>query len=758
MEAAVRALRIGQYQLFRGYSQEAINITKQHSLGWVEFGFRVLRFRHELIAGSTEWNLDELRKEADYDYKLRGDIAAAMDHFYGEVLSIIQSVQRELTPEQLDAFLGQLSRHAEAFGCSFLASQLDGTREEIRTTGLTEQTGHQLQTVIDELKIKIQKEYRSVRADVLLLAAEFKSKLGDLETAGEILQEAERVAEGIPQKRLQASLMRVDLFENAKDLEGAIKAAEKAVEVAKGGVPILGMQASARLQQLRNKRAAQGQQPYQTIDGPPPALGRTEQVFVELDRAHEQLFQKQFDAALSTLQSAFACANTPALQRPIIGERAIVLWELGRYLEAGSDIDEAIRLLADEAAIDRTGNASDLRSRISEEENLYLLKAVLEAQAERPGEAWLAAERGRASILKREITRAGGTDLAAEESGFDSVRSWLASERAAMLSFGATRWGTLALSAGPGDAEPERMLLPVTYGELQKLLAPPLESESSSLWTDVIFGSLPQLSAELIYRLHDRILKITSAARVLYILPDSFLFRAPFAALTMRDGRALIDVIPVAMIPSATILLWCASRRQRVQDRCVLAIGVGEEESFHFRDQAIRVAALPWSSAPKTLLDSDATVERFTAEAPLYPVLYVASHGGLLSEVHDSMTASRIELANKQPLTARDVLGWKISADLVFLNGCQSGRFRLDGRTQVNGFFRAFPIAGANTLVATIAHVDPQKASDLSEIFFQEWLRGATKAEALKTAQLRLKGRGLPSKDWASHCLIGDFV
>ena len=109
-------------------------------------------------------------------------------------------------------------------------------------------------------------------------------------------------------------------------------------------------------------------------------------------------------------------------------------------------------------------------------------------------------------------------------------------------------------------------------------------------------------------------------------------------------------------------------------------------------------------------------------------------------------------------VTANDVLDWKLNADLVFMNVCQGGRFRMEGRTQVNGFLRAFPLAGARSIVAAVTHVDPLAAGELAVEFYRVWSGGVSKATALQKAQQKLRAKypGQSSK-WASHSLMGDY-
>jgi hypothetical protein len=138
---------------------------------------------------------------------------------------------------------------------------------------------------------------------------------------------------------------------------------------------------------------------------------------------------------------------------------------------------------------------------------------------------------------------------------FPAIRDWLADEQAAILTFAPVRWGILALLAGPGDAEPQAVLLrSFTAGDLNRLLAPEISLESTA-WTERIFSSVGALSAGLVQPLRDRLLSAVEHARVLYIVPSSCLYYAPFAALELAAG------------PHGWPATACGSRRS-LQARC----------------------------------------------------------------------------------------------------------------------------------------------------------------------------------------------
>jgi CHAT domain-containing protein len=278
------------------------------------------------------------------------------------------------------------------------------------------------------------------------------------------------------------------------------------------------------------------------------------------------------------------------------------------------------------------------------------------------------------------------------------------------------------------------------------------------LWGDILTHALPQLEQLLLSPLRE----VVQHCRVLYLVPDSQLYFVPFAALTFADGTALIDHCALATVPSATILKWCRSRRPNQPRRDLLALGVGEASDKNTRTiafaeyaQAIAQAINALGVTETKLLPETTTAKQLLAEARHCTILHLACHGTIDETNLDMLAASSLMLADQ--LTARDVFNTQLSTELVFLNACMSGGFRLRISGEVGGFWQAFLHAGTASLIATLFYVHPDSAQQLALAFYKEWLKGGvTKAEALRRAQRQLRQQCAELSWWASHILIGD--
>jgi CHAT domain-containing protein len=119
-------------------------------------------------------------------------------------------------------------------------------------------------------------------------------------------------------------------------------------------------------------------------------------------------------------------------------------------------------------------------------------------------------------------------------------------------------------------------------------------------------------------------------------------------------------------------------------------------------------------------------------------------------------------------LTADEVYGLRLDADLVVLSGCRTALGPIDGEGAM-GYTRAFLAAGAASVVATLWDVPDRTTYDVMRAFYARWTAGRGPASSLRAAQLsvlrdlragriRADGGPLPPSPrlWAGIVLVGE--
>jgi CHAT domain-containing protein/tetratricopeptide (TPR) repeat protein len=286
--------------------------------------------------------------------------------------------------------------------------------------------------------------------------------------------------------------------------------------------------------------------------------------------------------------------------------------------------------------------------------------------------------------------------------------------------------------------------------------------------------------------------KVLAKKRWLFTL-EGPLFDLPFAALNRVAGKFLIEDHSLQIASGALMLR--AGGHQDASDGGFLAVGDPiynladprtrddrasrwltvfsrasyEKEPVFARlwgtAREIEVSARSWNAPVTTMLTgSQVSPENFWSKVQTKPdIIHIATH--ILEENEKPQTGwiafSLGGNGQLQYVTPQDILAKSISAKLVVLSGCSSGKADIQPATGLMGLTRAWLAAGAGAVIATRwPTVDDDGA------FFESFYRSLRQsgqmnpAAALQAASVEMLRSGTwrakPSF-WAGYFLIGNY-
>jgi CHAT domain len=283
---------------------------------------------------------------------------------------------------------------------------------------------------------------------------------------------------------------------------------------------------------------------------------------------------------------------------------------------------------------------------------------------------------------------------------------------------------------------------------------------------------------------------------LLCVVPHGPLHLLPFAALRWSPEEYLIERIGLASAPSATVLRFCQYKNPRRRQRhhrptsCFVACAPTPDDNpalfdadrealetiFSGRD-GLRFTSL--TGPPGTL---PASKDMIAKHASCHDVIHLACHGVFASDLgsQDALESALLvsngrtvptlgDLRRLPPqergaflMSAREVFGFDLQADLVTLRACSSGRAEVHSGDELLGLSRAFLYAGSPSLIVALWNVSQRSSRVLLNEFYRLWLDESAllpKWAALREAQVRmLRGRDRHPYHWAPYVLVGDWL
>lgn len=248
-----------------------------------------------------------------------------------------------------------------------------------------------------------------------------------------------------------------------------------------------------------------------------------------------------------------------------------------------------------------------------------------------------------------------------------------------------------------------------------------------------------QLYQVLIEPIADK-LPTNPEAHVIFI-PQQSLLMIPFSPLQDASGKYLLEQHTILTAPAIMLLSLTHQQRQRVPESVKEWLVVGNPEPMPqdftplpaAKQEALAIASLMKTQA---ITGKVATKAEILQRMPSSRVIHLATHA-ILDESQG--LGSAIALSASSPdngwLTASEILDLKLSAELVVLSACNTGRGRITGDGFI-GLSSSVILSGASSAIVSLWSIPDSPTAFLMKEFYRHLQQNPDKAQALRQAML----------------------
>ncbi|HEY9607143.1 MAG TPA: CHAT domain-containing protein, partial [Allocoleopsis sp.] len=260
--------------------------------------------------------------------------------------------------------------------------------------------------------------------------------------------------------------------------------------------------------------------------------------------------------------------------------------------------------------------------------------------------------------------------------------------------------------------------------------------------------------------------------RVIFI-PQKYLFFVPFGAIQAPTGKYLIEQHTILTAPAIQVLDLTHKQRQRVSGKDNLVVGNPTMPSIppEFGQAPQPLPSLPGAEEEakdiasllntKAITGNQATKAAILQRMSSAKIIHLATHGLLddFKEYQQFRIPGAIALAPEGTddgfLTASEILNLKLSAELIVLSACDTGKGEITG-DGVLGLSRALILAGVPSAIVSLWSIPDAPTAFLMTQFYRQMQQNPDKAQALRQAMLATLKLYPNPRNWAAFTLIGE--
>ncbi|MGB3518202.1 MAG: CHAT domain-containing tetratricopeptide repeat protein [Elainellaceae cyanobacterium] len=248
-------------------------------------------------------------------------------------------------------------------------------------------------------------------------------------------------------------------------------------------------------------------------------------------------------------------------------------------------------------------------------------------------------------------------------------------------------------------------------------------------------------------------------------IPTEELFLVPFAALQAPDGSYLIEHHTITTSPSIQVLDFTAQRQHELsqlnpaQRADALVVGnpssmPNQLDSLPYAEEEAKAIAQMLNTRP--LIGAEATETEVRQRLETARIIHFATHG-LFNETTPLQGAIAFSPDHEHDglLTAEELLGHSLQAELVVLSACETGQGEITG-DGVLGLSRSLLASGTPSALVSLWQVPDNTTAILMTSFYQYQRTEPTYAHALRQAMLSTLRQNPHPHQWAAFTLLGE--
>ncbi|MBV6504991.1 MAG: hypothetical protein ILNGONEN_00547 [Syntrophorhabdaceae bacterium] len=236
-------------------------------------------------------------------------------------------------------------------------------------------------------------------------------------------------------------------------------------------------------------------------------------------------------------------------------------------------------------------------------------------------------------------------------------------------------------------------------------------------------------------------------AKLLYIIPDEFLYELPFSTLIAKcsDMRTYVaNQVGVVELPSARFL-QTASATPTDNQLHTKRVLISVDRRFSGANRFVAKVKSLFPLTEELITDSDAfTKEDIIAKLKAdYQIYILLGHGSANAEYP---AQSYIELAIAAPentapkliqISLSDLRNLKwLNAEMVMLVGCETAIGKLYRGTGISSLLQGFLSLGAKNVVGNLWEIDASQAIPQAQNFLTAWVLNGNLSQALQECQV----------------------